>query len=76
MDTVDMSQGTEEAFRSKALAEVLSRKPIPATGKCLWCDTPILASSKNLRFCDAEHRDEYDRYLKRHPEFTKGNKHA
>ena len=76
MDTVDMSQGTEDAFRAKALAEVVARKPVPATGHCLWCHESIPADAVNQRFCDTDHRDEYDRFLNRHPELKKGNRYA
>lgn len=70
MNLEDAAQLVEDSFRQEALLNTLRspfNSPAP-TGSCLWCGEPIQPGSPNLRFCDAQHRDEYDRWKARHPE--------
>lgn len=70
MNLEEAAQEIEIAFRELALKTTLSapkHSPQPR-GACLWCGESISPDSPNPRFCDATHRDEYDRWRKRHPE--------
>lgn len=70
MNLEDAAQIVEEMFREESLhvLRTASKPSLSPTGSCLWCGEPIQPGSPNPRFCDATHRDEYDRWRKRHPE--------
>ncbi len=75
MNINDVATEVEERHREESLA--LARRnaeiqpTLRPTGKCLWCFTTIDPTSANPRFCDAEHRDEYDHFMSRHPELLR-----
>ncbi len=58
MDPNDIASETEQLLRDDALR---ARRPeAPAyTGRCFWCDAPVAAPR---RWCDAECRDEWERF--------------
>lgn len=56
MDDIDRANALAERERQAAIA---ARKPEGprATGRCLWCDTPLELSR---RFCGPECRDDWE----------------
>lgn len=73
MDPAEVASDYEELDRQEAISLALKTSHSPvATGKCLWCGEDIHPEATNKRFCDAEHRDEYDNWMKRHPEILRG----
>lgn len=71
MNINDVATEVEERHREEALAahraRTASQPILRPTGHCIWCGES-LQNNDNPRFCDAEHRNEYDRYVARHPE--------
>lgn len=72
MNVNDVASDVEELHRTESVARARADMPIlKPTGKCLWCGESIHPTAINQRFCDSEHRDEYDFYIARHPELRK-----
>ena len=58
MNLEELAQDAVEKFLDSSLAAHRSkpREVIPETGYCLYCDARIPSG----RFCDSEHRDEFE----------------
>lgn len=62
-DICDMAQNHYEKTMETALGALSKKANTPEvsqTGYCLACVEPIAKGSKNLRFCNAMCRDDYD----------------
>lgn len=62
-DICDMAQDHYERTMASALGALEAKArtlEVTQTGYCLSCGEPIAKDSKNQRFCNAQHRDEYD----------------
>lgn len=57
-DSADQATQLEEMERSAALMRRAPSGPV-ATGQCLWCDSDV---EDGRRWCDAECRDEWERF--------------
>lgn len=59
MDLVDQAQESEVLFLATALAGIHDAVPeMPSTGRCYNCQAHV---APELRFCDADCRDDYAR---------------
>lgn len=62
MDDLDRASEREQQARDSAISSAMNKPPEAiAIGRCLDCDEPL---SNDLRWCDANCRDNWQRFNK------------
>lgn len=62
MNDADRAQSRVERFGQLNIAKMRSTKPAPAIGRCLFCGAALAGE---LRFCDVDCRDDFEREQQR-----------